>query len=495
MASFQRKLQRSQKRLMTTSLVSHDRKGKTLIPPIMKIQKMQRVSWMDDRLPEWLWVELLLVGLGRAKAIAVMKKAVGFWHGKPKDQQPYDITHTGLASIPGEILREFLQELCSDKASQQALQPLLLLCPGLPGSAIWEEALQGTAEPEMGDILAKAVLEVIDHQSQNATDCRWLRVFYWMVIGKLHERRDFAETLFDYPYAGDMTTVRPRIRAIEMQLDFGAKPDLSWPKTFWRICMERTDCIPVDLSDNDTVLRSHVTKQEVTELVEKLKTHWDQTVNDTDINPKRDAVFGIAFYCLLILEELVQRGNSTGILGRSGIRSLVECYITLAYLIKKDQSDLWQAYRQYGTGQAKLSLLKLTEKVDLETSSVSVKDLEMLANEDYWQEFLPIELGNWGGSNLRKLSEEAGVKDVYDALYDWPSGYIHGHWGAIRDSVFVTCANPLHKFHRIPNNRRELNDVTADAVVLVNLVLDLLDGSYPGFTERLPALSAVESDK
>jgi hypothetical protein len=40
-----------------------------------------------------------------------------------------------------------------------------------------------------------------------------------------------------------------------------------------------------------------------------------------------------------------------------------------------------------------------------------------------------------------------------------------------------------------------LNNVTADAVVLVNMVLDLLDGSYPGFTERLPASSAIEIDK
>jgi hypothetical protein len=238
-----------------------------------------------------------------------------------------------------------------------------------------------------------------------------------------------------------------------------------------------------------------VTKQTVTELVEKLKIHWDQTVTDTNINPKRDAIFGISFYGLSILEELVKSGNATGILGRSGLRTLVEVYITLAYLIKKDQDELWQAYRQYGTGQAKLALLKLTEKVDDETSSVSIKDLQMLANEDYWQEFVPIELGNWGASNLRKLSEEAGVKNVYDALYDWPSGYVHGHWGAVRDSVFVTCANPLHRFHRIPNNRRELNDVKADAVILVNSILDLLDRSYPGFSERLANPIAIDDEK
>ena len=88
--------------------------------------------------------------------------------------------------------------------------------------------------------------------------------------------------------------------------------------------------------------------------------------------------------------------------------------------------------------------------------------------------------------NLRKLSEEAGVKDVYDAFYDWTSGYMHGHWGAVRDSVFRVCVNPLHRFHRVPDNCRKLNDVKADAVIIVNKVLDLLNGSYPSFLDRLP---------
>ena len=111
--------------------------------------------------------------------------------------------------------------------------------------------------------------------------------------------------------------------------------------------------------------------------------------------------------------------------------------------------------------------------------------LEQLANEDMWQEFVPIDLGDWDKSNVRKKAEEAGIKDVYDAFYVWPSGFVHGHWGAVRDSVYDMCANPLHRFHRIPRPMRvDMDDVCFDAIDIMNRVLDLVDRAYPSFTTR-----------
>ena len=55
--------------------------------------------------------------------------------------------------------------------------------------------------------------------------------------------------------------------------------------------------------------------------------------------------------------------------------------------------------------------------------------LEQLANEDMWQEFVEIDFGNWTGTTVRKMAEDAGVKDAYDGYYVWPSGYVHGSLG------------------------------------------------------------------
>jgi len=126
------------------------------------------------------------------------------------------------------------------------------------------------------------------------------------------------------------------------------------------------------------------------------------------------------------------------------------------------------------------------DTVTEDTSYVDIDTLVLLANEDMWEEYLPIELGHWVNSNLRNLSIEAGMKDIYDEFYAWTSTYAHGHWGAVRDSVFTTCGNPLHRLHRIARETpKSPPDVIPDACRLIDRLLSLLDQCYPNFTERV----------
>jgi hypothetical protein len=177
--------------------------------------------------------------------------------------------------------------------------------------------------------------------------------------------------------------------------------------------------------------------------------------------------------------------------GRLAIRTLVECFIVLAYLLKREEVGLWKKYRTYGTGQAKLNFLKMIDfESDELPTHISLDELERLANEDMWQELVDIELGHWAGSDLRKMSEDAGVKTVYDKYYGWPSGYVHGQWGAVRDTVFGQCLNPLHRFHRVPMPPRlDMGSVGEDSIRLINLLLDLLNSAYPSFKPRVNSKS------
>jgi hypothetical protein len=167
------------------------------------------------------------------------------------------------------------------------------------------------------------------------------------------------------------------------------------------------------------------------------------------------------------------------------LRTLSELVITLSYLVHKDSEDEWASFRRFGAGQAKLQSLKLAEAGD-DTSYVSADSLEALANEDMWEEFLPIELGHWANSDLRKLNMAADAKDIYDKFYAWTSTYAHGHWGAVRDSVFDCCGNPLHRLHRIPREApKSPPDVIPDACQLVDMLLALINRTYPVFADRV----------
>ena len=227
------------------------------------------------------------------------------------------------------------------------------------------------------------------------------------------------------------------------------------------------------------------TVERLGEVQNMLVEYTYKTRATSSVDAQHDTVFGLGLYCLGLLQELLQFGYCNSISARTTLRTIAECYITLAYLAKKDDAELWQSYRVYGAGQAKLAFLRLDESDD-EPSYVDVLTLKELANENMWQEFLNIDLGHWNNTDLRKMSIAADVKDVYDRFYGWTSTFAHGHWGAIRDTVFYTCGNPLHRLHRIPRQSpRALPDALPDAGELADKILEIVAKLYPSFPHRV----------
>jgi hypothetical protein len=221
----------------------------------------------------------------------------------------------------------------------------------------------------------------------------------------------------------------------------------------------------------------------ITEVVRKLEEHWQSTHSTTSIDARHDAVFGIAFYCLRLVDELLGIGVGTGVLGRLGLRTLLEAYVSLRYLLHQNDEVLWKKWRAYGAGQAKLNALRFDTEIE-PPKYINIEWIEQIAGEDIWEEFLNIELGSWSGLDLRKLSERSGCKDTYDAHYSWTSGYVHGTWGPVRESSFTTCGNPLHRMHRYPE-RQTLPDTVSEAIELANKILDAVNEAYPQFEHRL----------
>ncbi|MFA0729882.1 DUF5677 domain-containing protein, partial [Vibrio sp. 10N.222.48.A4] len=157
-----------------------------------------------------------------------------------------------------------------------------------------------------------------------------------------------------------------------------------------------------------------------------------------------------------------------------------------SYLVATNDKKMWDVYRTYGSSQAKLTFIKLEEVLEDKPEYLKKSQIESLANEDIYMDFQDIELGNWAKIDLRKMSIIGKCKDIYDAYYSWPSTYAHGQWCAVRDTVFTTCLNPLHRLHRVPLPRPKYEDhAEKDLVKLTNMTLDLLNKIYPTFEHRL----------
>lgn len=469
------------------------KKGSVLQSPLNAFPEVTLSSWRDERLPEVLWAALICAQLPREEYLEIFREIsrscatlkTGDWEG---------LGHTNLAKLDGDDFAALVKPL-ADRNKMGLFHPLRLF-EALPDSKLWDQVVPQWDVEKLDDYetLAIAIGLTSWHQSEQATDIRWLRVLSMILGGKMHfaeSMRAHAEEIIGFPNVGDMRAVRPSIRAAEqtfatISVADGKQTPTDWPNAFWKQCKSDTACLRVE-PKRPKKLNLDDLFENVVEVYKDVARHFFAQDSHDAIDARLDGVFGITLYSLNLLLNLIAGNSYRRVEGRLMLRSICEIYITLAYLLKVDAHKTWQQYRVYGHGQAKLSYLKLIDiDSDEKAKFVNEEDLHNLANEDKWEEFVDIDLGSWAKKNLREMADEAGVKDVYDKYYGWSSGYVHGQWCSVRDTVFDQCMNPLHRLHRIPAiPRANMNDCSEDAVKIVNRTLDLLTKAYPPFRSRL----------
>lgn len=484
--------------LNISRISEHTREGSKLSPPLNQIPMTSMSSWADDHMPEMLWAVLLTSVferkeyLGCFTEIAILCKE-WFKRTEGAETQAQEeseaerkpvldvfVDQTKLSEVSDEQLRQFLAIPLRHPLGYAALRPLLLI-DSLPGRDRWIRELKTEATGGDWDTLAKAVAGVLDHQSEQSTDIRWFKLVLTAISGYMQFHPKMSERIEEvrlYPNKGDMRRVRPFIRSGEMMLR--RNPPSRWIETFWDELMRKTGCIdptkPGDHAFTDTTINPTTLYAARHDVIDRFFHH----MTATRVDARLDCSFGLVLYGLSIIEEIGAHRAHTRIIGRLALRALAEIDITLRYLIHMQSYELWRSYRVYGAGQAKLAFLKAQEAEGDLTQFLDENALHEIANEDKWQEYLDIDIGHWADSNLRKLSIDSDAKDVYDKYYDWTSGFTHGNWGAVRDTNFLTCHNPLHHLHRIPRLvHRQLNSVEVDAVDLINDMIRRLDALFP----------------
>lgn len=474
-----------------TKLKDHKYTNKTLIPPLATIG-MTPSSWVDDRLPEMLWAVLLTNKFPRNEVLKrfsdivnVACKVVDTESFNTKNN-PITVTLSGIASLDEQKKEKLMEVIAIDDDAKKALAPMLFF-DNLPDKKKWESVLKLKPADADWENLAVAVGGCFYHQSQKATDCRWIKALFLVKAGIVKFTKNVIQTpklILEYQNHDEeqLRTSRAGVRALEIGLNF-YKSD--WSKMFWEECYKKTHCILHKVSKEDMISRypSHEELAEdnkkLQEISQNLSDHFWKTSKGTDKDPKHEVIFGLALYATDLSASSILLGMGRSSQGRMTLRGLVECLISLRYLITKDTPELWMAFQSHGTGQAKL-VVQRSEEEKRSPKYLDQKNLGQIANDDVWVEFLPINIGSWDDSDLRKRAIDVGLKERYDDYYTWTSSYSHGQWGAIRESAYDLCGNPLHRFHRIPLlSSLTLQDTRDDVYILLNDILDLLYKVYP----------------
>ncbi|MCG9725467.1 DUF5677 domain-containing protein [Vibrio brasiliensis] len=492
------------KRKKKGNLESHKKVGSKLVAPFNEIPNRTSMSWLNDRLPCMIWGGLLIHRLGRDEAIEVFRRIsteLGeMYLSVERPNNPFPrIGLYGLSRLDNDMADKYFEILGNTPESKEALKSLKLLdC--LPLSEKWAEFLDGTEVADNDwNVLAAATASLLDHQSQEATDCRWAYLLTAikadrMVLMNAEQYQEFEE----YPHFGEQRSVRPMIRSTEMSLGGGLGDEeyldgkKKFADMFWEECKAKTDCFISKSAKFQPSYDVPATVGNVDFCWRELATHFLNTDTTTQVQAKRDASFGFGFYALAVAREgLVTSGVM--LTSKMSLRILAEMYITFSYLIATGDKKLWDVYRSFGSSQAKLTFLKLEEVIEDKPGYLKTEHIEQLANEDIYMDFQDIPLGNWANIDLRKMSIVGKCKDIYDSYYTWPSTFAHGQWCAVRDTVYTTCLNPLHRLHRVPLPSPRYEDQTgSDIVLLVNKIFELIDSLYPGFKNQL-SLEEIET--
>jgi hypothetical protein len=502
----QKRVRQQQKRKDTKGKIdSHRKEGSKLISPFNQISNASYLSWMNDRLPCMVWAGLLINGIGREEAIEIFRELglhVGHLFREVEDRNcklPL-VGIYGLSTLDDDLQKKFFEVLFTEERVAHALKPLILF-KDLPLFNKWTKYLGVVSDDEevLWTNLADAVAILLDHQSQEATDCRWAYMIPIVNSGKLRlQNEEQYREYIEYPNYEDQRKVRPSIRATEMNLGSGVMNDdyaqakKTWSEKFWEECKHNTKCFAPEPKNSSVDFDITKTVSLMREIWGDLLNHFLATDKFTHVQAKRDASFGFCFYALTVTQEGLASSGKL-LTAKLALRMLAEIYITFKYLISVRDEKLWDIYRSYGSGQAKLTFLKLDEVLTDQPGYIKKENIEELANEDIYMDFQNIDLGNWAKTDLRTMSQVAKCKDVYDAYYSWPSSYAHGQWCAVRDVVFTTCYNPLHRLHRIPRPTPRYEDgAENDLILLFNKILDLLNDVYPSFERRAKLVQKTE---
>ena len=305
-------------------------------------------------------------------------------------------------------------------------------------------------------VLLDCIRKYSGHQEHCTTDIRFSALYYLLISDRLYLHKNMLQELILYPqldHADEkMRYIRPLIRSAEGIFPMGDK-NLDYINFFWRKISIMTECNPflIEYEKDDTNQEKLDFKNFLTDVV-RYYTDIYRTINPLD--KKLLVLLGILTYSYKRFSEIIAFSLYNSIVGRSIVRVLIEDYIMMKYLVKKEseKTNIWDEYQSYGIGQLKLIVSRYRENPDeLEMSHVEYKYLELIVNDYMNEEFLNMDTKYFDKLGIREKADYVQEKSLFGLYYDYDSSFEHGLWGAIRETTLLKCDSAGHQYHCIPD--------------------------------------------
>lgn len=182
-------------------------------------------------------------------------------------------------------------------------------------------------------------------------------------------------------------------------------------------------------------------------------------------------------------------------LGRVFARSIIETYVTMAWLVKNAQQSDYEAFVEYGLGQEKLLIEHLRARNggrEGTDDAAALSERELWLSQFQYAYLTSVNVGQWSSKNVREMSAAVGEKELYDFAYVPFSSEVHGMWNAIAHANLRRCEEPLHRFHLVPD--LQPSPLTIHAPLLVAEIMDRTYRAWESSTTLEPLRRTVFND-
>lgn len=439
-------------------------------------------SWSLSRLPEYIWLCLIHNHYGREEGLkraALILKDISSYENsidRPKLSK--------ILSLPNET-QERIYKTIEHRVDKAVLAPMTSILVDDKEHGVFRSAfyINEQSIEERIEVIKNMLAKYYEHQSHDATDIRYL-----VLLNQIYQKKliissamsEMIEALQEYPITSHddekMRSYRPSVRASEIGMD---EPNIEYIDKFWRDIGMTTECNMFFIKHEKSDLEVEAYLNDTSDVIEFL---YNKNKEKSLFDEKFKVLITMVVFAYKIMSEIAGKDMGNSIAGRSSIRSMVEVYIMLKYLLKMsdEKPNIWQEYQYYGIGKYKLILLKARETTVDKDCHVNPDLLEILVNEDIWEEFIDTDLRYFDQMNIRQKSEYVEEKELFNILYDYDSNYTHALWGSVRESSMLKCNNPAHKFHAVPDFSIQQNciDVIPDMNKIMKKIMCLLHGEY-----------------
>jgi hypothetical protein len=468
-----------------SKLSDHKLKKGTFITPINSIPKIQPFederSWTYGRMPEYIWIGLILNYYGRMEGLKKVYHIIIKIHELVPNLQTIRLSE--ILKLESNIQKQIFDYI-NTIGAKEALTPLTIFLVTSKYPVFAESFCTDRLSIEQRkERLIDVMRNIMNHQSDEATDIRFVTLYYHQLLGRFCLSNEQIELLKVYPDVNHtdeiMKKIRPLVRSLEMIILTFVKPNTEYLDYFWRSVSSLTECnlfgIEFPKEERDVV-------PYMENLHEIFLYLFKLYISAEPLDTKMNVLLGIAVYSYKRLKEIYEHQLFNSISGRCCIRVLIENYIMMKYLVKNEPShkNIWREYQLYGMGAYKLVLSRQREFGVNNESHVDSKYIEALVNEYEGEEFINMNTSYFDNQNIRLKADSVDEKNLYGLYYDYDSSFEHGLWGAIRESSMLKCDNPAHKYHCVPDveDKIVLKSVLPDCIMVMNKTLGLLDDLY-----------------